>query len=101
MGVNFCGYRIFPTHILLRNSSKKKIKKNVKKWNNLYANQILDVGKALQSLNSWLGHSSHCNSYKLQNKILDNCNFLFRNNYCLKVEEELVNLIEQDNRQSK
>lgn len=101
MGVNFCGYRIFPTHILLRNSSKKKIKKNVKKWNNLYANQILDVGKALQSLNSWLGHSSHCNSYKLQNKILDNCNFLFRNNDCLKVEEELINLIEQDNRQSK
>ncbi len=27
MGVNFCGYRIFTTHRLLRLSSKKKIKK--------------------------------------------------------------------------
>ena len=30
MGVNFCGYRIFTTHRLLRLSSKKKIKKNIK-----------------------------------------------------------------------
>ena len=30
MGVNFCGYRIFTTHRLLRISSKKKVQKNVK-----------------------------------------------------------------------
>ena len=27
MGVNFCGYRIYETHKLLRERSKKKIKK--------------------------------------------------------------------------
>ena len=26
MGIDFCGYRTFPTHRLLRNNSKKKIK---------------------------------------------------------------------------
>lgn len=36
MGVNFCGYRIFTTHRLLRTSSKKKIKKSIKKWNYQY-----------------------------------------------------------------
>ena len=30
MGVNFCGYRTFTTHRLLRVSSKTKIKNNVK-----------------------------------------------------------------------
>ena len=38
MGVNFCGYRIFTTHRLLRLASKKKIKKNIKKWNIQYDN---------------------------------------------------------------
>ena len=65
MGVNFCGYRIFTTHRLLRLSSKKKIKKNIKKWNMKYDNGTLDLKLAMQSFNSWLGHSSHCNSYKL------------------------------------
>ncbi len=43
MGVNFCGYRIFATHKLLRNCSKKKIKRHVKKWNYLYKNNELDI----------------------------------------------------------
>ena len=64
MGVNFCDYRIFLNYRKLRTNSKKKIKKNVKKWNKLYNKQKLDIPKALQSLNSWRGHASHCNSYK-------------------------------------
>ena len=76
MGVNFCGYRIFPTHRLLRTSSKKKIKKNIDKWNKLYSDGNLDFEHTLMSLNSWLGHSSHCNSYHLQQKMLNKCDFL-------------------------
>lgn len=78
MGVNFCGYRTFCTHRLLRTSSKTKIKNNVKKWNKLYKEHKLSFKPTLQSLNSWLGHSSHCNSYKLQKKILNSCNFLYK-----------------------
>lgn len=77
MGVNFCGYRIFTTHRKLRNSSKKKIKKNVKIWNKLYRERRLNIEKALQSLNSWRGHATHCNSYKLQNKIINECEFIY------------------------
>lgn len=54
MGVNFCGYRIFPTHSLLRLCSKKKIKQHVKYWNKQYKNNNLDITNAMQSLNSWL-----------------------------------------------
>ena len=43
MGVNFCGYRIFTTHRLLRTSSKKKIKKSIKKWNYKYIKKTLNV----------------------------------------------------------
>lgn len=90
MGVNFCGYRIFTTHRLLRLSSKKKIKKNVKKWNHQYKKNCLNISHTLQSLNSWLGHSNHCNSYKLQQKILNNCDFLYSSNTNKKLEENLI-----------
>lgn len=90
MGLNFCGYRIFTTHRLLRTNSKKKIKRNVKKWNKLYKKGTLDLSKAMQSINSWLGHSSHCNSYKLQQKVLNSCEFLINPNSDLKIEQNLI-----------
>ena len=91
MGVNFCGYRIFSTHRLLRNSSKKKIKRHVKKWNNLYKHNALDIPHTIQRINSWLGHSSFCNSYKLQKKILHKCNFLYDEFTYNKLEIDLLN----------
>ncbi len=54
MGVNFCGYRTFTTHRLLRVSSKTKIKNNVKKWNKLWHSNKLDTKQVIMSLNSWL-----------------------------------------------
>lgn len=69
MGVNFCGYRIFETHILVRNRSKKKIKKDIKKWNYLYLNNRLNKKKQELSFNSWLSHVSHADSYNLVNNV--------------------------------
>lgn len=96
MGVNFCGYRIFTTHRLLRTSSKKKIKRKVKKWNAKYSQGKLNVSSTMQNINSWLGHSSHCNSYKLQQKILHNCKFLYDNSpeFYSNIEQELVHLLQ-------
>lgn len=96
MGVNFCGYRIFSTHRLLRVSSKKKIKRKVKIWNKKYRLNILNFDHTIQCLNSWIGHSSHCNSYKLQQKVLKSCEFLVTNNTFEKIENELINMIESE-----
>lgn len=71
MGVNFCGYRIYETHKLLRERSKKKIKKNIKKWNKLYLNENLDYKKMLLCWNSWRGHAKHCNSYNFRYMMYD------------------------------
>lgn len=96
MGVNFCGYRIFSTHKLLRLNSKKKIKRRVKKWNYLYSKNKLEFTRISLQLNSWLGHVSHCNSYNLQNKVLNSCNFLFNNTFFENTENYLISLIEND-----
>ena len=53
----------------------------------------------MQSINSWLGHCSHCNSYNLQQKILNKCNFIYNNsNNYYQLEEEIINLIENENK---
>ncbi len=96
MGVNFCGYRIFTTHRLLRNSSKKKIFRKVKAWNYLFRKNKLDLSHSLQSLYSWLGHASHCNSYKLTKKVLNSCNFIYNDSYMKYIESSLINDIEEN-----
>ena len=97
MGVNFCGYRIFTTHRLLRIASKKKIKKSVKKWNNQYNRNCLDITYSMQSLNSWIGHSSHCNSFKLQQKIINSCDFLLSDSTYNHIENQLIDDIQNFN----
>lgn len=91
MGINFCGYRTFTTHRLLRNSSKKTIKRKVNFWNNLYIHNKLDVKRAMNSINSWLGHASHCNSYHLRTQIFNKCKFIFDNNQTSNfIEKNLI-----------
>ena len=80
LGVDFCGYRIFNTHRLLRKSSRRKILKKVKKWNTKYlANEPIDYKKVEASINSWISHSNHCNSYKLQQSVLGKIKFDYKN----------------------
>lgn len=76
-GVNFCGFRIWPTHRLLRKHCKTKIKRHINKWNRLWHEGKLDFEIAMPSLQSWIGHASHCNSYNFKKKILTKADFLY------------------------
>lgn len=60
IGIDFCGYRIFETHLLLRKRFKKKVKKTLKKWKN---SESLNPNKLLLSWNSIKAHAGHANSY--------------------------------------
>ena len=68
-GVNFCGYRIFEDYILLRTSSKRKIKKNIKKWNKQYLNDEIDLNRVQLRWNSWVAHSLQCDSFNFRQKM--------------------------------
>ena len=69
MGVNFCGYRIYETHRLLRDRTKENIKKKVKTWNRLNTLNKLDKTKMLLEWNSFKAHSKHADSYRFRLKI--------------------------------
>ena len=69
-GVNAIGFKIHPTHRLLRNSSKKKIKRKIKAMPNIVTNKGTKLIKTEQMLNSWLGHARNGSSYNFINQLL-------------------------------
>ncbi|MDD3187304.1 MAG: reverse transcriptase/maturase family protein [Bacilli bacterium] len=75
-GVDFCGYKIFETHKLLRKRCVKKIKKVIKTANNDYIYKQLDTKKIESKLNSFKAHSKHANSYNIRDTIYNE--ILFR-----------------------
>jgi len=71
MGVDFCGYKVFETHRLIRKRSKDKMRRRIRKWNKDYRKGILNLKEVEESWNAWLGHISHANCYTLQNRYHD------------------------------
>ncbi len=69
LGIDFCGYHIYETHILLRKRFKKNLKRKIKFWYKLKCNNKFLNKKYLLSLNSFKGHASHSNSYNFISKI--------------------------------
>lgn len=76
-GVNFCGYKIFPTHIKLKKENKKKIRKKIKKWNKLYHEKKLDLRETTLKLNSWIGHAKNADTFLLIDKTVRMCEWLY------------------------
>ncbi|GAU08149.1 hypothetical protein DPF_0852 [Desulfoplanes formicivorans] len=63
-GVDFCGYRIWKTHILPRKRTVKKTRRRMKGFVHRYANGTISAETIRQSLSSWLGYMKHCNGYR-------------------------------------
>lgn len=69
-GIDFLGYRVWPTHRLLRKSSIRRAKRKFKAFSRRYKRGIVSRDKIKESLNSWLAHAGYCNSYNARKIIL-------------------------------
>lgn len=92
-GVNAIGFKIYTTHRLLRNNSKKKIKRKCKAIPNLIINKHVKILKIEQILNSWLGHAKHGNNHNFINTLLSKNKFLALKKDCFKVKGESFDFI--------
>ncbi len=75
-GVNACGYKIHPTHMLLRNRSKRGMKRRIKGMDRKIASGELSIKETQQAVNSWIGHAMHCDSLNLCHKIFDKYDYI-------------------------
>ena len=71
-GVNAYGYKIWPTHRLLRTESKRAMKRRIKTMDRKNKNGEMELREVRQAVDSWLGHARHSNSFNLARKIFLN-----------------------------
>lgn len=68
-GVNAYGFKIWSTHMKVRDDSKRRMKRKIKALDRKLQRQELTLGEVLAPVNSWLGHARHSNSYNLCKKL--------------------------------
>lgn len=69
-GIEFVGYRVWPTHRKLRKTTTKKMRNRLKYMKKQYAKGNVNLDDITPVLHSYLGLMKHANSYFLRNKIL-------------------------------
>jgi len=70
-GVNAYGYKIWTTHMKVRDDSKKRMKRKIKAMDRKLKAGEVELHDVRQSVNSWLGHARHSNSFNLAKKIFE------------------------------
>ena len=91
-GVNTVGFKIYATHRLLRDDSKKKMKRKAKKMRGLLTSGKMKPEKAEQILNSWKGHAQHGNSYNFIKKLIEKNDYIYISKKgVLKVDMSKIN----------
>ncbi len=73
--LDFLGYRMWPTHRRLRRDSVKRMEKKLQRLQKQYAEGAIGFTAIRQRINSWLGHASRADSYRIRRKLLGNAVF--------------------------
>lgn len=68
-GVDFCGYRIWPTHIKLRKKTALRMKHRLGYLQRAYTRGEVNFQKVNASVQSYFGLLKHCNSYNLRREL--------------------------------
>ena len=69
LGTDFLGYRIFPTHRLLRRENIERAKRRLKRLQVEYGRGNIPIEKVSQSVRSWIAHASWADTYGLRKQI--------------------------------
>ena len=69
-GIEFVGYRIWPTHVTIRKSTSLHIKRALRSVAEQYHDYEMNMEDAFAAVTCYLGMLGHCDSHNLQEKIL-------------------------------
>jgi RNA-directed DNA polymerase len=89
-GVNTVGFKIHPTHRLLRNDSKKNVKQKLRKMRRFLVEELMTPQKAEQILNSWYGHAKNGSSFNFVQKLLRTHNYIRIDGKSIKINTEVI-----------
>jgi len=70
-GIDFCGYRIWPTHIKPRKATVKRAKRRLRKMAKVYQKSPQIIVHARESIQSFLGYIRYCSGWKTTASVLE------------------------------
>ncbi len=70
-GVDFVGYRHWHSHKKVRKSNIKRIRRKIRLFIKRYSDGKIDFNTVNKSMQSWLGHIKHADTYNIRKTILD------------------------------
>ena len=68
-GITFVGYRIWPTHRLLRKDNVRAFRKRLAWMKNAYSRGEIEFADIKPRLDSWVAHAAHANSRRLLRRL--------------------------------
>lgn len=74
-GVNFLGYKIYPSHRLVLSQNIIRLKRRIKRYFDFLGEGLIVSDKIICSMQSWLGYATHADSYNLRRRLLREFNF--------------------------
>lgn len=74
-GVDFLGYRIYPCHMRVRKTRVKAYRKKIRQMAVDYGKGKIGLEKVRASVQSWIGHVKHADSFALRRELLENTVF--------------------------
>jgi hypothetical protein len=69
-GVNFCGYRSWPTHVLPRKRNVRRARRALGGLSRLYRRGRVSLGKVRSVVASFLGYLQRCRGYRSAESVL-------------------------------
>lgn len=70
-GIEFVGYRIWPTHVTLRKGTSLRMKRRLRYLKEQYADYKITFEKVTETVSSYKALMKHCDCYGLEKKILE------------------------------
>jgi hypothetical protein len=69
VGVDFCGFRIYPTHRRLRRSSVRRFVRRFRRQREAYRRGELTLEEMTTSVQSWIAHAEHGDTWRLRRRL--------------------------------
>jgi len=69
VGIDFCGFRIYPTHRRLRRSSVRRFVRRFRRQRAAYWRGELSLEEMGHSVQSWIAHVAHGDTWRLRARL--------------------------------
>jgi len=69
VGVDFCGFRIYPTHRRLRRSSIRRFVRRFRRQREAYRRGEITLEEMTTSVQSWIAHAAHGDTWRLRGRL--------------------------------